>query len=141
LDPADPAGRRHRWLLFDDVRAAKERLSGDSRADVHLPTLDTDAYLTRTEFEDLGREPLAATVACLRRTVGNAGLRPGALAAVFGVGGSSRTPLAARLIHRDLGVPATVLDRPETVVAAGALAIGAAQIDAGTAPSPSRGRG
>ena len=40
---------------------------------------------------------------------------------MFLVGGSSRIPLVARLVHERVGVMPTTLDQPETVVARGAL--------------------
>jgi molecular chaperone DnaK len=121
LSPADDAGRRLRALLYDDVRAAKETLSRAARADVHLPVLDARAHLTRDELEQLVRPYLAQTVDCLARTIDAAGLAPADLAAIFLVGGSSRIPLAAHLIHTRLGVAPTTLEQPETVVAEGAL--------------------
>jgi molecular chaperone DnaK len=53
--------------------------------------------------------------------VRDAGLRPAQLAGVFLVGGSSRIPLIARLVHEQSGVVPTSIDQPETVVARGAL--------------------
>src|ERR1700759_5384499 len=61
------------------------------------------------------------TVALTVETVGQAGLRPDQLAAVFLVGGSSRIPLVARLVYQRLGIIPTTLDQPETVVPRGAL--------------------
>jgi hypothetical protein len=126
------------------VCAAKERLSRTSNADINLPTLEVDAHLTRDELEGLIRGYLGSTVACLHRTIENARLRPADLVAVFLVGGSSRIPMAARLIHAELGMPPTTLDQPETVVAEGALCIGAAVQPGGvsgvprTMPPPAR---
>ncbi|MEV4515297.1 rod shape-determining protein [Dactylosporangium sp. NPDC049525] len=65
----------------------------------------------------------------------------GELAAVFLVGGGSRLPLLARLLHARLGVAPTTVERPETVVAEGALhAMAATAPDvkpaAGPAPAP-----
>ncbi len=126
LSPADVGQRRQRALLYDDVRAAKESLSRATSADVHLPALDVAAHLTRHELEDLIRARLQQTVDCLARTVAAAGVGPAELAGVFLVGGSSRVPLAARLVHATLGVAPTTLEQPETVVAEGALYFGAA---------------
>jgi molecular chaperone DnaK len=123
LNPADDAGRRLRALLYDDVRAAKEALSRAARADVHVPVLDVRAHLTRDELEQLIRPNLAQTVDCLARTIDAAGLSPADLVGVFLVGGSSRIPLAAHLIHTGLGVAPTTLEQPETVVAEGALCL------------------
>jgi molecular chaperone DnaK len=144
VNPVDSTDRRNRRMLYDDVCAAKERLSRTSNADINLPTLEVDAHLTRDELEGLIRGYLGSTVACLQRTIENARLRPTDLVAVFLVGGSSRIPLAARLIHAELGMPPTTLDQPETVVAEGALCIGAAVQPGGvsgvprTMPPPTR---
>jgi molecular chaperone DnaK len=124
VSPVDDAGRRLRALLYDDVRAAKETLSRAARADVHLPALDVRAHLTRDELEQLVRPYLAQTVDCLARTIEAAGLAPADLVGIFLVGGSSRVPLAAHLIHTRLGVAPTTLEQPETVVAEGSLYLG-----------------
>jgi molecular chaperone DnaK len=126
VGPVDAADRRNRRMLYDDVCAAKERLSRTSRADIHLPALEVDAHVTRDELEALIRPYLARTVACLARTIGTARLAAADLVGIFLVGGSSRIPLAANMIFAELGVAPTTLDQPETVVAEGALCIGAA---------------
>jgi molecular chaperone DnaK (HSP70) len=131
-DPAADAGRRLRALLYDEVRAAKETLSRAARADVRLPELDLRAHLTRGELEQLIRPYLLRTVRCLAGTIAAARLAPAELAGVFLVGGSSRIPLAAHLVHTGLGVAPTTLEQPETVVAEGSLYLG------GTADVPSR---
>ncbi|WJK38921.1 Hsp70 family protein [Solwaraspora sp. WMMA2056] len=132
--PADTGSRRARALLYDDVRAAKETLSRTASADVHLPALDVAAHLTRDELESLIHGHLSRTVDCLARTVAAAGLTPADLVGVFLVGGSSRIPLAARLIHTQLGVAPTTLEQPETVVADGVLRTGGAARTAPTGP-------
>ncbi len=131
MSPVDSADRRNRRLLYDDVRVAKERLSRTAGADLHLPSLAVDAQVTRVELEALIRPHLERTVGCLRRTIESARLAPRDLVGIFLVGGSSRIPLAAHLIHSELGVAPTTLDQPETVVAEGALFIGG-----GAAPAP-----
>jgi hypothetical protein len=123
LAPADAAGRRARRTLYDDVRAAKEMLSRTASADIPLPVLDVEAHLTRPEFEALVRPYLHRTVSCLSRTLAAAGLAAPELAGIFLVGGSSRIPLAAHLIHTELGVAPTTLEQPETVVVQGTLTI------------------
>lgn len=129
LSPADAGGRRQRALLYDDVRAGKEALSRAAAVDVHLPALDVAAHVTRDELEELIRPELARTVDCLARTVAAAHLSAEDLVGVFLVGGSSRIPLAARLIHHTLGVAPTTLEQPETAVAEGVLSLD-------TAPPP-----
>ncbi|MFC6021159.1 Hsp70 family protein [Plantactinospora solaniradicis] len=127
VSPADTERRRQRALLYDDVRGAKELLSRMSSAEVHLPALDIRAHLTREELESLIRRQLLQTVNCLARTIAAAELDPADLVGIFLVGGSSRIPLAARLIHAELGIVPSTLDQPETVVAEGALCHGTPQ--------------
>ncbi len=125
INPDDPTDRRLRRMLYEDVRGAKEMLSRTTSADIHLPALEVDAHLTREEFEALVRPNLERTVACLRRAIESARSSPKDLVGIFLVGGSSRIPLAAHLIHTELGVAPTTLEQPETVVVEGALCIGA----------------
>ena len=124
-NPADANARRQRRLLYEDVRGAKEMLSRTASTDIHLPSLEVDAHLTREELEGLVKPYLERTVSCLRRAIDSARLQPKDLVGIFLVGGSSRIPLAAHLIHTELGVAPTTLEQPETVVVEGALCIGA----------------
>ncbi|MEU7866774.1 Hsp70 family protein [Dactylosporangium sp. NPDC049140] len=125
-NPTDASDRRLRRMLYEDVRGAKEMLSRTASTDIHLPSMEIDAHLTREELETLVRPYLERTVACLRRAIESARLQPKDLVGIFLVGGSSRIPLAAHLIHTELGVAPTTLEQPETVVVEGALCIGAA---------------
>jgi hypothetical protein len=60
------------------------------------------------------------------------------LGGVLLVGGSSRIPLVATLLHRAFGVPPTVFEQPELVVAEGALAAAdAVRAAPPAAPEPS----
>ncbi|WP_007024962.1 Hsp70 family protein, partial [Saccharomonospora iraqiensis] len=115
------AVRRRRRVLRHDVRGAKETLSRHAYTDVPLPSPFADTHVTRDDLERLIANPLERAVELTRSTVEAAGLRPGQLTAIFLVGGSSRIPLVARLIHEHTGVLPTTLDQPETVVARGAL--------------------
>src|SRR5947208_2815877 len=125
VNPTDGNGRRQRRMLYEDVRAAKEMLSRTSSADIHLPGLEVDAHVTGEERETLIRPYLERTVTCLARTIAGAGMAPKDLVGIFLVGGSSRIPLCAHLIHTELQVAPTTLEQPETVVVEGALCIGA----------------
>ncbi len=137
--PLDGADRRHRRMLWEDVRGAKEMLSRTSSADIHLPALEVDAHLTREELETLIRPHLERTVTCLTTTIAEAHLQPRDLVGIFLVGGSSRIPLAAHLIHSQLGVAPTTLEQPETVVAEGSLRVGSIpDADAPRSGPPSR---
>ncbi|TQS46712.1 Hsp70 family protein [Cryptosporangium phraense] len=133
-NPVDATDRRNRRMLWEDVRGAKEMLSRTTSADIHLPAMEIDAHLTRDELEQLIRPYLERTVNCLTTTITEAHLNPRDLVGIFLVGGSSRIPLAAHLIHSQLQVAPTALEQPETVVAEGSLRVGSLPGEAG-APS------
>ena len=119
--PTTVEDRRNRRLLWDDVRAAKERLSRSQSADIPIAQLGTDAHLTREELETLARPVLEQTVRVTEGALRWAKLAEGRLAGVFLVGGASRTPLVATLLHRALGEPPLAIEQPELVVAEGSL--------------------
>ncbi|WP_422754968.1 Hsp70 family protein [Micromonospora sp. WMMD708] len=112
---------RDRQQLWDNVRGAKEMLSRVAVAPVAVPGLETAVPLSRAELEQLATPLLIRAVARTREVVAEAGLTPDRLAGLFLVGGSSRVPLVARLLHAELGVAPTVLEQPELPVAEGAL--------------------
>jgi molecular chaperone DnaK len=115
--------RRHRQVLVEDVRAARERLSDAEQAEIPLPGGATSAWCSRGELEDLLREPCEGLVALLTRTLSDAGVEATALAGLRLVGGFARTPLLGTLVHRELGVPPVVPPEPRTVAARGALLV------------------
>src|SRR5438067_309854 len=119
--PTTIEDRRNRRLLWDDVKAAKERLSRAQSADIPIPLIATDAHLTRGELEELARPVLEQTVRVTEGALRWAKLAEGRLAGVFLVGGASRTPLVATLLHRALGEPPLAIEQPELVVAEGSL--------------------
>jgi hypothetical protein len=120
-EPADRADQRAARALWDDVRAGKEMLSRAPRTSVHVPVFDDDAPLGREEVEELARPVLERTVALSGRVLAAAGVAAADLSGLFLVGGSSRMPLAGRLLHRHLGIAPTVVEQPELVVAEGSL--------------------
>jgi hypothetical protein len=123
VEPGDnEAARRRSMTFWQDVRAAKEQLSRSSSALVHVPLFETDAVVTREEFERAARPYLERTVDLTAATLQRAGGRPDQVAGVFLVGGSSRIPLVGTLLHRRLLVAPTVIEQPELVVALGSLA-------------------
>ena len=123
LRPADASARRAARALADDVRAAKETLSGYPQTDVALPDPFEDVHLTRSEFEGLIRPNLMRSIEVLQTTLRSAGVGPERVTGIFLVGGSSRIPLVATLIADQLGVVPVALDQPETAVALGALLV------------------
>jgi hypothetical protein len=119
VNPTDTMGRRASRTFWDDVRAAKEQLSRTPTAAVHVPLFDTDTHLTREEFEAAARPLLDRTVDLMASLVNRAGAsRP---AGLYLVGGSSRIPIIATLLHQRIGVAPTLIDQPELLVAQGSL--------------------
>ncbi|GGN27649.1 type VII secretion-associated protein [Lentzea pudingi] len=113
--------RRKRRVLRQDVRGAKETLSRHAYTDVPMPPPFPDAHVTRSDLEQLITAPIGRAAALAGAAVRDAGLAPQQLAGVFLVGGSSRIPLVARMVHEQIRVVPTSIDQPETVVARGAL--------------------
>jgi molecular chaperone DnaK len=112
---ATDADRRAARQFRDDVRTAKEMLSRTASTTVAVPLFDDTAPLGREELDRLALLVLELTIAAARSVLADAGIsRPDG---VFLVGGASRTPLVATLLHRAFGVAPTVLDMPELVVA------------------------
>ncbi|WP_433219828.1 Hsp70 family protein [Dactylosporangium sp. CS-047395] len=140
----DPATRRQLW---DDVRSAKEMLSRASGTVVGIPALGREVPLGREQLEGLTRPVLRSTVAMTRALVNESGVGTAAIAGLFLVGGSSRIPLVATMLHEALGIAPIVAEQPELVVAEGSLYVNrtpnAAPISAvpasGGAPYPTTG--
>ncbi|OJF14136.1 Hsp70 family protein [Couchioplanes caeruleus] len=125
-EPATLEDRRAQRQLWDDVRIAKERLSRTQSADVMVPLLDLELHVTREELEKLARPVLDQTVRVTHDLLRWADLPEGRLAGVFLVGGASRIPLVATLLHRELGEAPVAIEQPELVVAEGSILAGAA---------------
>jgi molecular chaperone DnaK len=137
IEPETVADRRAQRQLWDDVRIAKERLSRTQSADLVVPLLNTEIHLTRDELEKLARPVLDQTVQVTRSLLRWADLPEGRLAGVFLVGGASRIPLVATLLHRELGEAPVVIEQPELVVAEGSILADAALLASGpAAPGP-----
>jgi molecular chaperone DnaK len=137
MEPSTVEERRAQRQLWDDVRIAKERLSRAQAADFVVPLLDVEAHLTRDELERVARPVLDQTVQVTKGLLNWADLPPGRLAGVFLVGGASRIPLVATLLHRALGEAPVVIEQPELVVAEGSILADAALLAAAAAaPGP-----
>ncbi|MEU8262303.1 Hsp70 family protein [Micromonospora sp. NPDC048999] len=120
-EPVNATQWRDRLQFAENVRGAKEMLSRSTQAPVAVPGIEVAVPLTREELERIATPLLRRAVAETRRVVAAAGLTPERLAGLFLVGGSSRIPLVARLLHAELGIAPTVLEQPELPVAEGAL--------------------
>ncbi|MDG4832353.1 Hsp70 family protein [Solwaraspora sp. WMMD1047] len=135
--PVTPADRTAAQRLWDDVREAKELLSRATSARIPIPLFDDEAPLGREQLELLAQPVLDRTVTVLRQVLADAGAEPGQLAGLYLVGGASRLPLAATLLHRALGVGPATLEQPELVVAEGSLTIRTGPAGAGVPDSGS----
>ncbi|MFD0585868.1 Hsp70 family protein [Dactylosporangium darangshiense] len=107
---------RNRRLLWDDARTVKEQLSRAATAGIPLPFGDREIHITRAEFEALARPLLDRTVTLTTSTLFTSGVTADRLAGVFLVGGATRVPLVATLLHQALGVAPVVIEQPELVV-------------------------
>ena len=121
VEGREMADRRKRRVLRQDVRGAKETLSRHAYTDVPMPPPFPDAHVTRSDLEQLISAPISRAAGLVAAAVRDAGLAPQQLAGVFLVGGSSRIPLVARMVHDQVRIVPTSIDQPETVVARGAL--------------------
>ncbi|MEV4518030.1 Hsp70 family protein [Dactylosporangium sp. NPDC049525] len=119
--PQSAADHRARRSLWADARSAKEQLTRHTRAEVHVPVVDVTLHITREEFDAAARPHLERTVALTIATLRAAGVSREAIGGVLLVGGSSRIPLVATLLHRTLRLAPTVMEQPELVVAHGSL--------------------
>ena len=122
-DPGTLAQWRARRQFWDDVRGAKEMLSRSVQAPVPVPGVEQAVHLTRDELEREADPLIRRGVAEAGAVIKAAGLSPGELAGLFLVGGSSRVPMVARLLHSELGIAPTVLEQPELPVAEGAIVV------------------
>ncbi|MET7401381.1 Hsp70 family protein [Dactylosporangium sp. NPDC005572] len=109
--------------LWDDARAAKEALSRTATTVVHVPLFGDDAPLGREQLDQLAGPIVDRTVHQTRAVLREAGVAPDALSAVLLVGGASRLPLVAAVLHRRLGVAPTSVERPELLVAEGSTLV------------------
>jgi type VII secretion-associated protein (TIGR03931 family) len=133
IEGRELADRRRRRVVSQDVQGAKETLSRHTYTDVPMPVPFADAHVTRTDLEQLIAAPLGRAVELTAAAIREAGTSPGA---IFLVGGSSRIPMVARLVHERTGVIPSTLDQPETVVARGALKAVPAVVPRVVQPSP-----
>ncbi|MBN1171156.1 MAG: Hsp70 family protein [Micromonosporaceae bacterium] len=130
--PASPADQRACHELWEAAREARETLSRHPSAAVRVPLIERATQVTREQFEEAAAPLLRQTVEVTLEAARSARVPVAQLAGVFLVGGSTRTPLVATLLHRATTVAPIVLEQPELVVAEGAL-LGQAE---GSRPGP-----
>ncbi|CAM3247953.1 Hsp70 family protein [Stackebrandtia soli] len=120
MSPQSPDDRRMHRLFIDDVRSAKEQLSRHNRTELVVPLIGEETHLTREELEALTGPLLARAIRVTRAVIRSSTLTPDRIAGLFLVGGASRMPLVATMLHRETGIAPTIIDQPELVVAHGA---------------------
>ena len=135
-EPAGTAAVGSLARLQDECRAAKERLSAHTVADVavQLPGFTGDIQLNRTELERVIDAPLTGVVDTVATSMTRNGVAPNDLAAVAIVGGGALIPAVRARLAQRLGVPVLTTPQPNAVAAAGAaLLAGADPVPATTA--------
>ncbi|MEV4516710.1 Hsp70 family protein [Dactylosporangium sp. NPDC049525] len=132
--PQTQPDQEARHQLWHGARAVKEQLSRHATGDLRIPVAAATIHVTREEFEALALPYLRRTVDVTLRTLAAARIIPDQIAGLFLVGGGSRVPLAATLLHRATQIAPSVLDHPELVVAAGSLRVDLAPLIPGQRP-------
>jgi hypothetical protein len=132
LDPAvwetmqtsdDPTWRKLFANMRAEVRRGKESLSSYPIAELLVPVAAglVQVRVTREEFEEIVAPFVETTIDLTERCVRDAGVDPQRLAAVYLVGGASRSPIVARRIEaRFPGVVVSRRGDPKTSTALGA---------------------
>lgn len=120
--------RAARARLWWAAEAAKKRLSFEPYARIREESLLTvngkplhlDLELTRDEYEELIRPLVESTLDSVSQALRDAGKSAGELDAILLVGGSTRTPLVARLLEEKTGLEPRQDVHPDLCVALGA---------------------
>lgn len=118
--PATTEDHRHRMNLWSEARVGKEMLSRTAAVQLRPPLLTDEILLSLEDFERVARPLIDRTVrtaVALNRYCGTPATH------ILLVGGSSRIPLVATALHRAFGIPPTVTEQPELVVAEGCVAV------------------
>lgn len=137
----DALGRRvpHDGLAATELLArcarARHELTVATETDVVLPLSSGPLRVpvSRTEFEELIRPAVQATVELTAQALRQAGVAPADLDAVLLAGGCARIPLVAELVAARFTRPVELAADPQTTAAVGA-ALAAAQIVSPRAP-------
>jgi molecular chaperone DnaK len=114
--------------IKDASEKAKKDLSGVTSTQISLPfisqgdngPLHLEMNLTRAKFEDLIRDLVESTLDPVRKALKDANMTKNDINKVIFVGGSTRIPMVADLIKKELGKEPSKEVNPDEVVAMGA---------------------
>ena len=114
--------------IKDASEKAKKDLSGVTSTQISLPfisqgdngPLHLEMNLTRAKFEDLIRDLVESTLDPVRKALKDANMTKNDIDKVIFVGGSTRIPMVADLIKKELGKEPSKEVNPDEVVAMGA---------------------
>ena len=125
LRSGHPVARARVWWAAED---AKRRLSSDPEVTVREEAVVTvdgkplhlELEITREQYEDMIRSLVEQTLEHMSKALADAGKGPSDLDAILLVGGSTRTPLVARMIEERTGLTPREEIHPDLCVALGA---------------------
>ena len=114
--------------LKEAAEKAKIELSGVTTSNINLPYITADATgpkhmditLTRSKFDELTSDLVAATMEPTKRALSDAGLNPSEIHKVLLVGGSSRIPAVQEAVKKLIGQDPHKGINPDECVAIGA---------------------
>jgi molecular chaperone DnaK len=124
-------------MALQRVREAAEKakieLSSSSNSEINLPYITAREgvpvhfvkSLSRSKFEQLTKELVDRTIACAKKALKNAKLKPSEIDEVVLVGGSTRIPAIQEAVENFIGKKANKSVNPDEVVALGAAIQGA----------------
>jgi len=124
-------------MALQRVREAAEKakieLSSSSNSEINLPYITAREgvpvhfvkSLPRSKFEQLTKDLVDRTIACAKKALKNAKLKPSEIDEVVLVGGSTRIPAIQEAVENFIGKKANKSVNPDEVVALGAAIQGA----------------
>lgn len=91
------------------------RLNDQSDVEIYL-----DVPFTRTQLENLIREPIMQTIELVRNLLSENNYKPEDIDRIVFIGGPSRIPMVRQMVSNELGIAADLKTDPMTAVAVGA---------------------
>ena len=118
--------------LREQARLAKERLSAQTATElpVELPGYHSDIRVTRSELEQLIREPLAGVITAFEGVLERNRVQIANLSALATVGGGAAIPLITQRLSEHFRVEVVTTPQPALNIAAGAALVADRGLDA-----------